>query len=347
MNTRTKRIFGVLLLCCVVLSFLPGVNLTRTYASLSPAIVEVDGIVIETDVPPVNRGGRLFLPLRAMADALDVEVYWIIATRTVRIYVEDDVWLLPVGSYTAERHLSDGTASTITHDAAPFIMGGRTMVPVRFITEVLFDFEVVWVPGTPNRAVITSRVPPAVTPAPTPIATPVPTPSPTPTPTPTPTPVPTPTPTPTPLVGTWDAISIEGNAEFVRNTEAALELIRGVPETYALVLRYIGVIRQGTSSGMWAWLEPPTFIVGHATYTASRTWYASTIVHDAVHSWQYHTHFAIYGYVPPVVWTGYYAEMEALGIQLQFLIDIGAPAHEISWTEYLRDTVWWEETPWW
>jgi len=152
------------------------------------------------------------------------------------------------------------------------------------------------------------------------------------------------------LVGTWDSISIVGDSTFTNNTQRALNLIRaGAPQTYAMVLRYVGVIQQGTSSGMWAWLAPPTFVVGHATYTASATWYASAIVHDAIHSKQYHQHFEIHGYVPHEVWTGLDAEMEALAIQREFLVQINAPAHEISHIDWLRDNsiIWWDTTPWW
>ena len=152
-------------------------------------------------------------------------------------------------------------------------------------------------------------------------------------------------------VGTWSSITIVGDATFTRNTQNALNLIRrNAPTFYTTVLRYIGVIQQGTSSGMWAWLEPPTFVVGRATYSASVTWYASAIVHDAIHSKQYHQHLAIYGYVPDNVWTGLDAEMEALEIQRSFLMQVDAPIHEIQHLDYLRDNSveWWNVvTPWW
>ena len=198
-----------------------------------------------------------------------------------------------------------------------------------------------------------SQTYPAVAELATPAPTPTPVVTPMPTPTPIPEPIPTPhlgsrlTPPPAPEVGAWEYITIIGDPQFTRNTQTALDIIRTIPETYDIVLRYIGIIRQGTSSGMWAWLNPPTFVVGHATYTASTTWYASTIVHDAIHSWQYHTHLAAYGHVPNEVWMGYYAEMEALEIQIQFLIDIWAPLHEIEWAEYQKNIVWWDEEPWW
>ena len=131
------------------------------------------------------------------------------------------------------------------------------------------------------------------------------------------------------------------------NTQAALDIIKDSQSDYENVLKYIGVIKQGKSSGMWAYLNPPTFIVGRATYTSSPTWYASTIVHDAIHSRQYHQHLLQNGYVPRVVWTGFYAKMEALELQISFLIQINAPQREINWAESLRDEVWWDDLPSW
>lgn len=191
---------------------------------------------------------------------------------------------------------------------------------------------------------------PTPTPTPTPVATPAPpayVPSQAPTPTPTPTPVTTPA--PPALVGTWSTIAIEGDGRFTANIQNALDIIRTqTPSTYGIVLRYIGIIRQGASSGMWAWLTPPTFVVGTATYTASSTWLASAIVHDAIHSRQYHQHRARYGLpVPHDVWGGMEAEMEALLIQIEFLRQIGAPAHEIDHAESMYGEIWWDDTPWW
>jgi hypothetical protein len=154
-------------------------------------------------------------------------------------------------------------------------------------------------------------------------------------------------PTPTPLVGTWSSVSIVGDAMFTQNTQRAMRLIRQCPESYALVLRYVGVIEQYERSGMWAFLEPPAFRVGTGTYTASTTWYAGCIVHDAVHSWQYHRTLAELGHVPRNAWTGMDAEMEALEIQLEFLNKIGAPAHEIRHLESLRGVSWWDSPVTW
>ena len=152
-----------------------------------------------------------------------------------------------------------------------------------------------------------------------------------------------------PLVGHWSEISISGDAQFVRRTNEALDLIRnGPPEFYVMVLRYMGAITQGSHSGMRVRWTPPTFMVGTPTYNSSTTWYASTIVHDAVHSRQYHQHRAATGRtVPNHVFSGMEAEMEALDVQIAFLIAIGAPTREIEHAESLIGTEWWNETPTW
>jgi len=152
-----------------------------------------------------------------------------------------------------------------------------------------------------------------------------------------------------PLVGNWDEIVVSGDDLFTVNIAAALTLIRsGPPEIHALVIRYIGAITQGSHSGMWFRLVPPTFVVAHRTYTSSTTWLAGVIVHDAVHSMQYHRHLARYGsHVPRYVYFGMDAEMEALEIQIDFLIAVNAPQNEIDHAKSLRGTIWWDELPTW
>ncbi|MCL1806115.1 MAG: S-layer homology domain-containing protein [Oscillospiraceae bacterium] len=143
-------------------------------------------------------------------------------------------------------------------------------------------------------------------------------------------------------------ILLDGGDLFTQNTQAALELIQEKsPSGWELVTSYIGCIQQGESSGMWAFLTPPTFVVGNATYTSSTTWYASSIVHDAHHSKQYHDHLAVHGSVPNEVWTGYDAEMQCLAVQIAFLEEIGAPQYEIDHAKSLIGSNWWDIDRWW
>ena len=168
-------------------------------------------------------------------------------------------------------------------------------------------------------------------------------------PAPPPEPIPEPPPEPEPpreppqtQRGAWTEIKIDGDADFTQKTKAALDIIREkTPATYAMVLRYVAIIRQGAQSGMWATLNPPVFVVGNATYVSKAMWYASAIVHDAFHSKLYYDHFWEYGFCPNDIWTGTKAEMACLEIQITFLEEIGAPQSLIEHAKSLRGADWW------
>ena len=88
-------------------------------------------------VAPILSDGRVLVPLRIVSELLRVEVEWDSATRTV-IISNDGIYLyLPIGV-----PLPDGMGT-------PIIVNGRTMVPLRFISEA-FGAEVEWDPI--NRA---------------------------------------------------------------------------------------------------------------------------------------------------------------------------------------------------
>ena len=138
-------------------------------------------------------------------------------------------------------------------------------------------------------------------------------------------------------------ITIEGDAAFIKNTQNALEYIwKRCPDTYQMVATYISIIKQGAQSGMWAFLDSPTFVVGKATSDSATAWYASAIVHDAYHSKQYHDYKQAHGYVPAEVWTGYDAEMECLDAQIAFLKEAGAAKHHVDYAETLKFVNWWD-----
>lgn len=139
-------------------------------------------------------------------------------------------------------------------------------------------------------------------------------------------------------------IQVIGDKEFVARTNEALALLKTkAPADYALVSASIGKIQQHTFSGMAAFETPPTYKVGAATSSASLTWYASTIVHDACHAKLYHDYITTYKKaVPDDAWTGMAAEMTCLERQIKTLKQIGAPDSEITYAQSLRGTNWWD-----
>jgi len=100
-------------------------------ASLAADIsVVVNGQTIQFDQPPIERSGRVFVPLRGVFEHLGASVVYdngvINATGNGRAIQ------LHIGSTSATVN-----GQTHTMDVAPFIVGSRTLVPIRFISESL------------------------------------------------------------------------------------------------------------------------------------------------------------------------------------------------------------------
>lgn len=129
-------------------------------------------------------------------------------------------------------------------------------------------------------------------------------------------------------------IQIEGQPEFVKRTKAALEILKN-GRSIETVQMYVGIIRESERSGMRAYLEPPVYEVGKATWSAGDLWYASTIAHDSYHSLLFHEAKKREGKNPDdSVWMGADAERKCLKFQEQVLVNIGAEKRLI---DYVRD----------
>lgn len=131
-----------------------------------------------------------------------------------------------------------------------------------------------------------------------------------------------------------------GSPAFLRQTAQALLVLKSEdPGSFATVAEYIAVIRESERSGMNVHSKLPTYEVSRITAFYSVSWYASTIVHDAVHAKLYFDHLRENG--PPVPadrWTGTNIEKQAIAEQLKTLRAIRAPVHEISYAEGLDGT---------
>jgi len=100
--------------------------------------IYVDGVQLKTDQPPVMVQGRVMLPLRAIFEALDASVDWDRKKQTVTATKGDTTVVLKIKSRVAIIN-----NQTVTLDVPAQILGGRTMVPVRFVSEALGQ-EVDW-----------------------------------------------------------------------------------------------------------------------------------------------------------------------------------------------------------
>jgi len=101
--------------------------------------VKIDGRQINFDVPPQIIKNRTMVPLRAIFEALGATVDWDEHTRTVRS-TKDDITI----SLTVKYPRIDINGEDVMLDSPPCIVDGRTLVPVRAISEA-FKTKVEWI----------------------------------------------------------------------------------------------------------------------------------------------------------------------------------------------------------
>jgi len=128
-----------------------GVTVQMTVGSTKAYVNSVEKIL---DQPPVIENSRTLVPFRFIGEALGAAISWNAATRTVGYVLESKNIVLTIGSTTA---YVNGVPTML--DVAPKILpSGRTVVPVRFISESLGAI-VDWNPTT--RVVTVTYTPPA------------------------------------------------------------------------------------------------------------------------------------------------------------------------------------------
>ncbi len=94
--------------------------------------IKINGKYLITDVEPNMYADRLFVPLRAIFEALDSIVEWDEQTQKVTGKKGDKTVVMYIGSTNA---LVNGQEIKI--DVAPMLVNNRTLVPIRFISESL------------------------------------------------------------------------------------------------------------------------------------------------------------------------------------------------------------------
>ncbi|QPQ31637.1 copper amine oxidase N-terminal domain-containing protein [Lysinibacillus sp. JNUCC 51] len=124
-----KKIWTMLLAAILIV---PLVLQPATAQAAKAITIYVDGVQLKTDQPPVMVQGRVMLPLRAIFEALDASVDWDRKKQTVTATKGDTTVVLKIKS-----RLATINNQTVTLDVPAQILGGRTMVPVRFVSEAL------------------------------------------------------------------------------------------------------------------------------------------------------------------------------------------------------------------
>jgi hypothetical protein len=115
-------------------SFSIGSNMDKTIITLQIGSKKatINGEEMTLDAPPFIVSGRTVVPLRFVSEGLGAKVEWDGVTK--HIHVE-------LGSSVIDMTLKDPHAMVngkqFVMDVPPFISNGRTMVPIRFVSEAL------------------------------------------------------------------------------------------------------------------------------------------------------------------------------------------------------------------
>jgi hypothetical protein len=141
-----KRIMSIIM--AVVLVF-PLLLQAQVQAATAIGIY-INGIKLSTDQNPIVISNRALLPLRAIFEALDAKVDWNQQTKVVTATKDDRTIVLKLGAKTATIN-----NATVDLDVPVQSIRGRTLVPVRFVSEALGE-EVDWNSSTQRVTIKTS-----------------------------------------------------------------------------------------------------------------------------------------------------------------------------------------------
>jgi len=106
-----------------------GVTIQMTVGS-TKAYVNSKEVIL--DQPPIIENGRTLVPFRFIGEAIGAKIGWDSDSKTVSYVLGDINIILIIGSTTAYVN-----AKPTILDVAPKILSGRTVVPVRFISETI------------------------------------------------------------------------------------------------------------------------------------------------------------------------------------------------------------------
>ncbi|MDQ6932165.1 MAG: copper amine oxidase N-terminal domain-containing protein [Candidatus Eremiobacteraeota bacterium] len=111
----------------VIVMLAPLAALPAKAAAVS---IVVNGTTVGFDQPPVERAGRVFVPLRGVFERLGASVVY--ANGQINATAPGRTISLHIGSTNAT---VNGKSAVI--DVAPFLIGSRTLVPLRFVAQSL------------------------------------------------------------------------------------------------------------------------------------------------------------------------------------------------------------------
>jgi hypothetical protein len=130
MNGSCNRTSAPTRRAAIALASVAAFCLSALPAVAQNVTVIVNGQTMSFDQPPILRSGRVFVPLRGIFERLGASVVY--ANGQINATRGSTTVSLTIGSTAATVN-----GQNVTIDVAPFVVGDRTLVPLRFIAQSL------------------------------------------------------------------------------------------------------------------------------------------------------------------------------------------------------------------
>jgi serine protease inhibitor len=138
-----KRLFVVcVLVAALLVSSMPAIKAAPADRGISlqigSLVAKANGKTVTLDAAPFIQGGRTYVPLRFVTEALSATVQFTQKPDGTTDQVNVDFGgLAPRHTWTIGQPKVTLGMDEVTLDAAPLVLDGRTFVPVRFVTEAM------------------------------------------------------------------------------------------------------------------------------------------------------------------------------------------------------------------
>ena len=110
--------------------------------TIDKSTVVMNGVTVRMETAPVVENGRTILPVRYIATPLGAQVLWDAKDQKVTLIGSKKVELW-IGNPTARVDGTDVPIDPANPKVVPRISGGRTMLPLRFVSEI-FGAEILY-----------------------------------------------------------------------------------------------------------------------------------------------------------------------------------------------------------
>jgi len=122
-------------------------SITEIILKINDKNFKVNGETKTLDAPPIIKNGRTLLPIRPIVEALGGSVSWDGTERKVTVSLGSTTIELWIGKNTARVNGTNTPIDATNSKVVPEIINGRTMLPLRFVTENL-GCQLQWDPNT-------------------------------------------------------------------------------------------------------------------------------------------------------------------------------------------------------